>query len=135
MASVSIALIGQPSLSLVLLFAVVFISGWCISGSQPAVNTLAATYYPTDLRSTGIGAGLGVGRVGAIVGPVLGGFALGHQWSGHAIYLAAAVPCNFRSSDVQLANADAARRSRIARELAQPSRDGRHHRDRAHDPR
>lgn len=69
-ASVSIALIGQPGLSLVLLFTVVFISGWCISGSQPAVNTVAATYYPTYLRSTGIGAGLGVGRVGAIVGPV-----------------------------------------------------------------
>jgi MFS transporter, AAHS family, 4-hydroxybenzoate transporter len=91
-ASVSIALIGQPGLSLVLLFTVVFISGWCISGSQPAVNTVAATYYPTYLRSTGIGAGLGVGRVGAIVGPVLGGFAVGHQWSGHEIYLAAAVP-------------------------------------------
>jgi AAHS family 4-hydroxybenzoate transporter-like MFS transporter len=56
------------------------------------VNTLSATYYPTYLRSTGIGAGLGVGRVGAIVGPLLGGFALAHKWSGHEIFLAAAVP-------------------------------------------
>jgi MFS transporter, AAHS family, 4-hydroxybenzoate transporter len=91
-ASVSIALIGQPGLSLVLLFVVVFVSGWCTSGGQPAVNTLSATYYPTYLRSTGIGAGLGVGRVGAIVGPLLGGFALSHQWSGHEIFLAAAAP-------------------------------------------
>jgi MFS transporter, AAHS family, 4-hydroxybenzoate transporter len=91
-ASVSIALIGQPGLSLALLFAVVFVSGWCTSGGQPAVNTLSATYYPTYLRSTGIGAGLGVGRVGAIVGPLLGGFALAHKWSGHEIFLAAAVP-------------------------------------------
>ncbi|MFN7927979.1 MAG: hypothetical protein U0Y68_08525 [Blastocatellia bacterium] len=33
-------------------------------GSGQAVLTHWLTYYPTELRSTGIGAGLGVGRVG-----------------------------------------------------------------------
>jgi AAHS family 4-hydroxybenzoate transporter-like MFS transporter len=92
LAAASIALTGQPGLPLALLFVVVFISGWCISGSQPGVNTLSASYYPTELRSTGIGAGLGVGRVGAIVGPVLVGFALSYHWTSHAIFLAAALP-------------------------------------------
>ena len=91
-AAASIALTGQPGLPLAMLFVVVFVSGWCISGSQPGVNTLAASYYPTELRSTGIGASLGVGRVGAIAGPVLAGFAISLKWTNHQIFLAAAVP-------------------------------------------
>jgi AAHS family 4-hydroxybenzoate transporter-like MFS transporter len=91
-ACVSIALIGQPGLSLTMLFVVVFIAGWCVVGSQPGLNALAASYYPTYIRSTGVGAGLGVGRAGAIVGPLIGGYFLAQQWSPREIFLAAAVP-------------------------------------------
>jgi AAHS family 4-hydroxybenzoate transporter-like MFS transporter len=91
-ACVSIALIGQPGLTVGLLFVAVFVAGWCVVGGQPALNTLAATYYPTALRSTGIGWGLGVGRVGAIVGPVLAGELLNLKWSASRLFLAAAVP-------------------------------------------
>jgi MFS transporter, AAHS family, 4-hydroxybenzoate transporter len=91
-ACLSIALIGQPGLSLPLLFAVVFVSGWCIVGGQPGVNALAAVYYPTYLRSTGIGWGLGIGRIGAIVGPVLGGELMAMKWSNRELFLGAAVP-------------------------------------------
>ena len=69
-ACASIFLIGQPGLSLTMLFVVVFIAGWCVVGGQPGLNALAASYYPTYIRSTGVGAGLGVGRMGAIVGPL-----------------------------------------------------------------
>jgi AAHS family 4-hydroxybenzoate transporter-like MFS transporter len=91
-ACASIGLIGQPGLSMALLTAAVFIAGWCVIGSQNGVNALAATYYPTYLRSTGVGWGLGVGRVGAIVGPVIGGEFLRLQWSTNEIFLAAALP-------------------------------------------
>jgi MFS transporter, AAHS family, 4-hydroxybenzoate transporter len=90
-ACLNVALIGQP-LSLFLLFSVVFVAGWCITGAQPGVNALSATYYPTNLRSTGIGWGLGVGRVGAIVGPVVAGELIGLKWSSQALFIAAAVP-------------------------------------------
>jgi len=53
---------------------------------------MAATLYPTDLRSTGIGAGLGVGRMGSIVGPQVAGVLIGLHWSAHQLFLAAAVP-------------------------------------------
>ena len=43
---VSVALIGQPALALMLLFAVVFVAGFCIVGGQGAVNALSASYYP-----------------------------------------------------------------------------------------
>jgi AAHS family 4-hydroxybenzoate transporter-like MFS transporter len=91
-ACLSIALIGQPGLSLTMLFVVVFVAGWCVVGSQPGLNALAASYYPTYVRSTGVGAGLGVGRMGAIVGPLIGGYFLAQQWSTRDIFMAAAVP-------------------------------------------
>src|SRR6266850_743705 len=48
-------------------------AGWCVVGNQGTLNALAATYYPTYLRSTGVGWCLGIGRVGAIVGPLFAG--------------------------------------------------------------
>ena len=89
--TVAIAMIGQPGISLALLFVVAFLTGWGIFGGQPTLNSLSATYYPTDLRSTGIGAALGVGRCGAIIGPYIGGTLLA-QWSNEAVFYAAAVP-------------------------------------------
>lgn len=92
LAAITIALIGQPGISLPVLFVVVVITGFCIVGGQPAVNALAATYYPTTLRSTGIGWSLGVGRIGSIVGPVLGGELIKRNWPNHELFLAVAVP-------------------------------------------
>ncbi|QOT79402.1 MFS transporter [Cupriavidus basilensis] len=92
LAAVTIATIGQPGLPLGLLFLVVGITGICIIGGQPAVNALAATYYPTSLRSTGVGWSLGVGRVGSIVGPVVGGELIRLNWSNADLFLAVAVP-------------------------------------------
>src|SRR5688572_5855894 len=75
-ATASIALIGQPGISLALLNVIVFVAGWAVIGGQPGINALSATFYPTYLRSTGVGWGLGIGRTGAIVGPYLGGLLL-----------------------------------------------------------
>jgi MFS transporter, AAHS family, 4-hydroxybenzoate transporter len=91
-ATITIALIGQPGFSIALLFVLVFVAGWCVVGGQPGINALAGTFYPTSLRSTGVGWGLGVGRAGAIVGPVLGGEFLRREWSTRNIFVAAAVP-------------------------------------------
>jgi AAHS family 4-hydroxybenzoate transporter-like MFS transporter len=91
LACVNIALIGQPGLSLFILISVVFIAGIGIVGGQAGVNALSATYYPTDLRSTGIGAGLGVGRIGSIIGPTLGEY-MRMAWPVHQLFYAAAVP-------------------------------------------
>jgi len=91
-ACVNIAMIGYPALPLALLFAVVFLAGMGIVGGQAAVNALAATYYPTALRSTGIGWSLGIGRIGAIVGPVLAGELMALHWSNQQLFIAAAVP-------------------------------------------
>lgn len=89
---INIALIGQPGLSLAMLFTVVFLAGFGVVGGQTAVNALSATYYPTDLRATGIGAGLGIGRIGAIIGPVVGGVLMSRHLPSQKLFLVAAVP-------------------------------------------
>jgi AAHS family 4-hydroxybenzoate transporter-like MFS transporter len=92
LATISVALIGQPGLTFATVSVIVFIAGWCIVGGQPGLNTLAATYYPTVARSTGVGAALGVGRLGAIIGPYAGGVLLAQQWTAQQLFYAAAVP-------------------------------------------
>jgi AAHS family 4-hydroxybenzoate transporter-like MFS transporter len=91
-AAIAIALIGREGIPAAALFAVVTVAGLCIIGGQPAVNALAASYYPTALRSTGIGWSLGIGRVGSILGPMLGGELIRRQWSNSSIFATIAVP-------------------------------------------
>ncbi len=93
-AALAIALVGSQTVmtAVPLLTLVVFIAGWCVIGGQPGLNALAATYYPTNMRSTGIGWGLGIGRVGAIVGPYVGGRLVALEWGAEQMFLAFAVP-------------------------------------------
>ena len=113
-AAVTIVLIGQPGLTLPILFVVVLVTGFCIIGSQPAVNALAATYYPTAERSTGIGWSLGIGRFGSIVGPVLGGILIQRQWANSEIFIAVAVPALISASMLYLMSRRAQPTVRIA---------------------
>jgi len=43
-----------------------------VLGIQTAINVLGAMIYPTSLRANGSGWQLGLGRFGAIAGPLLG---------------------------------------------------------------
>ncbi|WP_353143772.1 3-(3-hydroxy-phenyl)propionate transporter MhpT [Acinetobacter pragensis] len=50
--------------------------GLFIVGGQSALYGLAAIYYPTEMRGTGVGAAVAVGRIGSFAGPLLAGFLL-----------------------------------------------------------
>jgi AAHS family 4-hydroxybenzoate transporter-like MFS transporter len=75
-----------------LMILVTFLLGVTVQAAQAGLNVLAAMYYPTAMRSTGVGWALGVGRVGAIVGPLIGGAMLQLHWTPREIFLAGAVP-------------------------------------------
>ncbi len=47
--------------------------GFCLTGVQCSLNGTAGLAYPTTSRARGVGMALGVGRIGSIVGPFLGG--------------------------------------------------------------
>jgi AAHS family 4-hydroxybenzoate transporter-like MFS transporter len=91
-ASVAITAIGFSGHSVVLVTIAIFCAGFCIVGGQIASNALAATYYPTTMRSTGVGWALGIGRVGSIVGPLVGGVMISNQVGVQALFTTAAVP-------------------------------------------
>jgi len=69
-----------------------FLAGFGVVGAQIGMNALAAGLYPTEIRSTGVGWALGVGRIGSIIGPVAGGVLLGFGWTAQSVVLTAAVP-------------------------------------------
>jgi AAHS family 4-hydroxybenzoate transporter-like MFS transporter len=94
-AGLSVATIGQPGLALTSLYIVIFAAGICVVGAQPALNALASTLYPTEIRATGVGWSLGVGRAGAIVGPVVAAQLVALNWSSQTLFLAASIPALF----------------------------------------
>ncbi len=89
---IAIAAIGQAGHSVALVGIAIFLAGFCTVGGQGAANALAASYYPTALRSTGVGWAFGIGRIGSIVGPLLGGALLALKWQPDDLFLAAALP-------------------------------------------
>ncbi|WP_109482407.1 MFS transporter [Paraburkholderia sp. C35] len=90
--AVSVGAIGAVSHALAWLLVAVFAGGFCIVGGQPAVNALAGHFYPTTLRSTGIGWSLGIGRIGSVIGPLVGGQLIALNWSNAQLFHAAALP-------------------------------------------
>jgi AAHS family 4-hydroxybenzoate transporter-like MFS transporter len=89
MAILSIGLIGTHG---GLLMAAIFVAGFCTLGGQTALNAAAAGFYPTQVRATGVGYALGVGRLGSIVGPLLAGVVIAANWSPAALFAARAAP-------------------------------------------
>jgi MFS transporter, AAHS family, 4-hydroxybenzoate transporter len=71
--AIAIALMGRAGRSSSLLFFYGFVGGFLTVGAQMCAVALCAGFYETRLRATGVGWTMGVGRIGAIVGPVLGG--------------------------------------------------------------
>jgi AAHS family 4-hydroxybenzoate transporter-like MFS transporter len=67
-------------------------AGVGIGGCQAGLNSLSGRIYPPHIRSTGAGWALALGRIGAIVGPLLGGLLLGIGFPPKEIFVAAAVP-------------------------------------------
>ena len=64
----------SPTVALLALSAVG--CGLFIVGGQSALYGLAAMYYPTEMRGTGVGAAVAIGRIGSFAGPLLAGFLL-----------------------------------------------------------
>jgi AAHS family 4-hydroxybenzoate transporter-like MFS transporter len=102
-AALLVAAIGAVGASAVpLLMLVIFAAGFFVIGTQYCMNALAANFYPTRLRSTGVGWALGIGRIGSIVGPVVGGLILSSGWQVGELFTAAAVPAAVSSIAVFL---------------------------------
>ena len=96
--ALSLAAIGFTGADPVVVGLTVFGAGLGIVGGQAASNALAATIYPTAVRSTGVGWALGIGRIGAILGPTIGGFLLAAHVSVRDVFLLATIPALIAAS-------------------------------------
>jgi AAHS family 4-hydroxybenzoate transporter-like MFS transporter len=124
LAAVLVAAIGALGAGAVpMMLLTIFAAGFFVIGSQYCMNALAANFYPTTLRSTGIGWALGIGRIGSIIGPVVGGMVLSLGWSAGQLFVAAAAPAAVASLAVFLIGWQFGRRYRSTSE-PQPSRRG-----------
>ncbi|MGE5149477.1 MAG: MFS transporter [Rhodospirillaceae bacterium] len=90
--AISIAIVGSMHLSYGGTLLVLAIAGGGFIGSQLGLNGFAAAIYPAEVRSTGIGWALGVGRLGGILGPIIGGMLLGIGLPPRDVLLFAAGP-------------------------------------------
>jgi AAHS family 4-hydroxybenzoate transporter-like MFS transporter len=95
------------------LFAVLPSSGWSwwllllvigggTSGGQFALNALAASFYPPVIRATGVGWAQAVGRVGAILSPLIGGWVVQQQFAPIHVLGMLVVPVGVCAASVML---------------------------------
>lgn len=87
----SLILLGYNSPQFVL-YSLIAVAGAATIGSQILLYTFVAQYYPSTVRSTGMGWASGIGRIGAIVGPVLTGALLTLNLPHQMNFFAIAIP-------------------------------------------
>lgn len=91
LAAVSISLLGVKVPPGVLFF-LVGLAGASTIGTQIVTYAFAGQYYPTAVRSTGIGWASGVGRSGAILAPIVIGFLVSKALPLQQNFIAIAIP-------------------------------------------
>jgi AAHS family 4-hydroxybenzoate transporter-like MFS transporter len=87
--AVFIAAIALVALPYALLLAMSFLAGMTIIGSQTGANATCGKLYPARMRTSGLGWALGIGRLGGIAAPALGGYLLARGLPPTQIFLSA----------------------------------------------
>ncbi|MBZ5748875.1 MFS transporter [Metabacillus rhizolycopersici] len=89
--AVALTLLGFGGNSL-LIYVLVAIAGAATVGAQNIVQAYVSQYYPASIRSTALGTASGIGRIGGMLGPILGGFLLSISLPIHLNFIAFAIP-------------------------------------------
>ncbi len=90
-----VAALGWAGTSLGLTLGLAFCAGFLTNGGFNGFYGLSAVLYPIELRSTGIGWAMGIGRLGAVLGPLVGGILIGMGLSLTALMFVFAFPLIF----------------------------------------
>ncbi|MGX9134326.1 MFS transporter [Rummeliibacillus sp. JY-2-4R] len=91
LAAISLTLLGWVH-NIFLLYVLVAIAGATTIGTQIICNAYISQFYPTEMRSSGLGWALGIGRLGAIAGPLIGGVLLTMKLPFYQNFLIFALP-------------------------------------------
>jgi MFS transporter, AAHS family, 4-hydroxybenzoate transporter len=90
--AVSMALVGYAAPSVGTVFLLQALFGVFMGGGSSGLIALAAIYYPTAIRSTGVGWAMGLGRLGSFTGPLAVGSLVAFGLSTAGIFVAIALP-------------------------------------------
>lgn len=74
------------------IYLLVGIAGASSIGAQHLIQAYVSQYYPPSIRSTALGIASGIGRVGGMVGPTLGGILLASNLPMQFNFIAFAIP-------------------------------------------
>jgi benzoate transport len=91
-AAIVMLIFGGIAMPVWLTLVMAFLVGVSVQGGFNGFWAVAARLYPPEIRSTGVGWALGVGRVGAVLGPIFGGFLVGAHLPIAAIFAIFALP-------------------------------------------
>jgi AAHS family 4-hydroxybenzoate transporter-like MFS transporter len=91
-AAIAMIVLASAGSSFLALALCVFAVGFFLIGTQSALNASSALIYPPSLRSTGVGWGFGIGRIGSIISPSIAGVLVALHWQPGHLFLIAAVP-------------------------------------------
>jgi AAHS family 4-hydroxybenzoate transporter-like MFS transporter len=91
LAAIGIAALGSAN-SVLMIMLTAALAGIGIVCGQNTANAFTAAYYPTYIRATGVGWALGIGRIGAVIGPGIGAVMLAMHLSRPVLFLVSAAP-------------------------------------------
>lgn len=71
-----VAVMALPGLPTIVHGAIIAGAGFCVHGAQLAITVLLGLFYPTGLRSSGVGWTQAIGRIGSLAAPLVGALLL-----------------------------------------------------------
>lgn len=102
-AFISISSLGYAT-NMILLYILVAIAGAATVGTQNLTHSYTSQFYPVTMRSTALGWALGVGRIGGILGPTIGGILLASKLTLQVNFMIFAIPGIIAALAVFIAN-------------------------------
>ncbi|MGD2007615.1 MAG: MFS transporter [Cellvibrionales bacterium] len=83
---------GSLPVAITPMLVVTFLIGFVLSGSMISMYAAVPDMYPVQIRNTALGWALGIGRLGAVLGPNLAGVMIQIGWDRFALYAAMSLP-------------------------------------------
>lgn len=87
-----VLLVGHGVGHQILLGTLIFLTGTVVTSAVTSMSALAASFYPTRGRATGVAWMLGVGRIGGVAGALVGATLMGLNWHFGSVFSLLAVP-------------------------------------------